>query len=85
MKKESWKQRHIAHLKFVYGPKAEKWIKESFINDDRIVYVNVYRMMIEALEALPDEPNNYVCVAMNRKMKEDKQMLDEILDVFRDR
>lgn len=82
---KSWKTLHLDHLKFKYAAKAAEWTAAEYLHDDRLVFVNVYRLMIEALESLPDEPNNYICVAMNAKMEKDRQMLDEILDVFRDR
>ena len=82
---KSWKALHIAFLKFRYEAKAAEWTKAEFLHDDRLVFVNVYRLMIEALSSLPENPNNYVCVAMNAKMEKDRQMLDKILDVFRDR
>lgn len=81
--KESWKQRHLHHLKFFYGKLAEKW--KDITTDDRLVFVNTYRMMIDALESLPEEPVNYVCVAMNKKLRQDRKTLDSIAAVFQGR
>ena len=82
---KSWKQIHLDYIHFKYRAKAEEWLKLEYVHDDRLVFCNVYRLMEEALNSLPEEPNNYVCVAMNRKMESDRQMLEEILDVFEGR
>lgn len=80
---QTWKQMHIQHLKHRYQRKAEQW--KDITTDDRLVYCNLYRMILRALDSLPDTPDNYVCVAMNSKMEEDRQTLDEIAAVFADR
>ena len=82
---KSWKQIHLDHIHFAFRAKAEEWSKEERLHDDRLVFCNIYRLMEEALNSLPDEPNNYVCVAMNRKMEADRQILNEILAVFENR
>ena len=79
----NYKMMHIQYLKMHYGKKAEIW--KDVTTDDRLVYCNLYQMMIEALESLPDEPNNYVCVALNKKMEKDCSTLTSILNVFQDR
>ena len=83
MNKLSWKQRHLYHLRTMYGKRAEEW--KDVTTDDRLVYCNIYRRMIEALNELPDEPHNYICVAMNHHMSEDRATLDSIKAVFEGR
>jgi len=86
MKNEkSWRQIHLDHIRFKYAKKAAEWGKLERLYDDRLVFCNVYRLMEEALNSLPENPINYVCVAMNKKMEADRRMLDEILDVFEGR
>ena len=82
---KSWKQQHLDLIHFLYRAKAEEWSKLEHLNDDRLVYCNVYRLMENALYSLPEEPCNYVCVAMIAKMAADRQMLNEILDTFNGR
>ena len=81
--KETYKALHLKYLKMRYGEKAEQW--KDITTDDRLIYCNIYHMMIEALESLPDEPNNYVCVALNKKMERDCSTLESIKTVFGDR
>ena len=81
---KTWKQIHAEHLRMWYGSRAEAW-KDITTTDDRLIYCNIYRRMLEALESLPDEPHNYICVAMNHKMKEDRATLDSIKATFEGR
>lgn len=79
----SYKALHIGYLKNRYGKLAEKW--QDITTDDRLVFCNIYRLMIEALESLPDDPNNYVCVALNKKMEKDCSTLTSIARLFEGR
>ena len=80
MEEITWKKLHADHLRRLYGSRAEAW--KDITTDDRAIYCNIYRRMLEALESLPDEPHNYICVAMNHKMKEDRETLDSIKATF---
>lgn len=79
MKNDTWKTAKMEFLKFKYEKKAEEW-KEY--HDDRRVYSNTYYQIIKAIETLPEEPNNYVCVAMNNEINKDREMLDRIMKKF---
>jgi len=79
MKNDTWKTAKMEFLKFKYEKKAEEW-KEYL--DDRRVYSNIYYQIIKAIETLPEEPNNYVCVAMNNEINKDREMLDRIMKKF---
>lgn len=79
----TYKMMHIQYMKTRYGKKAEAW--KDITTDDRLVYCNMYHMIIEALESLPDEPNNYICVALNKKMEKDCSILTSIMNLFHDR
>ena len=73
--KRSWRQRRIDSLNYNYGVYAERWTDK---HDDRKVFSNIYFMVLEALESLPEEPNNLVCVAMHKQIDEERKVLDEI-------
>ena len=77
---KSWKQMWKNHFRMKYEENAERWKEET--HDDRLVFCNIYRMTQEALDSLPDEPHNLVCVAMNRKLQDLQKTLDEIKVVF---
>ena len=77
----SWKAKKLAHLVIIYGPSAESY--ESLgADDDRKLMINMYRMCVEALESLDEDPNTLVRVAMNRQLKEYRDMMDEIISRF---
>lgn len=80
---KSWKQMYKDHLRRHYGDAAERWKDET--HDDRLVFVNCYRIMQEALDSLPDEPHNFVRVAVTRKIHETMETLDSIAEVFKGR
>ena len=74
-------------MKNTYQTKAEviraKYgqIVETFkeCNDDRQIAYNIYRMMIEACKAMENMENNYVKVAVNKRLWEDRETLDRII------
>ena len=76
MENKTWKSEKLDFLKFRYEKKAEEW-KER--HDDRRLFSNTYYLIITAIETLPEEPNNYVCVAMNAMIKKDREILDSIM------
>ena len=76
MENKTWKSEKLDFLKFMYEKKAEEW-KER--HDDRRLFSNMYYQIITAVETLPEEPNNYVCVAMNDAIKKDREVLDRIM------
>lgn len=71
----TWKEHKLNYMQFMYGDKITEY---EHCKDDRRVYFNIYNMIIEALNDLPDEPNNYICVAMNHQIDEDLKILDRI-------
>lgn len=81
--RNDWKSLKIAVLEMEYGKKAEEWNNiYPPVSDDRRVYINIYHQLIEAVQSLTDNPNNIVCVAMNRYIAGEKKVLDEIKEVF---
>ncbi len=78
-----WKQMWKDHLRNRYGDAAERWKDET--HDDRLVFVNVYRHMQEALDSLPDEPHLFIANAVTSKIMTTTRMMDEILIVFKGR
>lgn len=79
MKNNTWKSKKLDFLKFMYEKKAAEW-KEC--HDDRRLFSNMYYQIITAIESLSEEPNIYICVAMNNAIKEDREVLDSIMKRF---
>ena len=74
---KTWKEHKLDCIENLYG-KAYEQFKSEDAHDDRRLYVNIYEMMVEAIKSLDDEPNNFVCVAMNNKIKEETNVLESI-------
>lgn len=67
-----------------YEAKAEEWNNlYPPVTDDRRVYINTYKQVYDAIDSLPDNPNNLVRVAMNRILCEECERMDKILKGFR--
>ena len=79
MERITWKQGKLSYLKLMYGGPVGMFADHD---DDRQLYVNTYNQIIEAVESMPDTPNNYVAVALNAKIRRDLEMLDRIQGRF---
>lgn len=80
---ESWKQIELTSIKALYGEWYTKYSEAAKkVYDDRTVYCNLYKMMVRAVESMPEEPDNYVAIAVGNKLDEDRKTLQEIVEVF---
>lgn len=79
----SWKTKKLMALEREYGKEAKAWSEiEPKVYDDRSVYINIYKVLVEALNSLEDEPHSVVRVAMNRYIAEAKKTMDKIRSKF---
>lgn len=76
---KTWKQKKLDYIAFIYGRKLSEYEGH---NDDRRLYINMYNIITEAINSLPDEPNNYICCAVNHKLDEDFAVMDDIKAYF---
>lgn len=76
-----WRERKLYFLER-YEEDAVRWEHES---DDRRVFHNIYKNIVEALKSLPEEPHLWVCVAMNNLIAKETKTLDEIQKHFEGR
>ena len=79
MKKISWKEHKLSNLRFFYGKLAAAWEHEE---DDRVLFSNTYKMIVAAVESLPENPDNYVRCAMNHAISADMKTMDDIAARF---
>ena len=81
--RHDWKHLKLWVLANAYEKKAKEWNEiRPPVADDRRLFINVYRQLYEAIDSLPDNPNNVVCVAMNRYISDEREMMDEIMMRF---
>ena len=79
----SWKQKQLHRMKYLYKPVADKWERESLsVIDDRRAFLKMYRMIVSALESLSANPDLYVRIAVDRKIKTDMALMDVIVQRF---
>lgn len=79
--KKTWKQAKLHDIETRFGGCIEEY--KDFA-DDRLVYVNIYNQIIEAIESLPEEPHDYIKVAMSIKINKDKEIMERIYSNFCD-
>ena len=84
---KNWKQLHLMKHICHYGTKAEYWRNRVIKNvyDDRTVYVNIYDMIKDVFESLPDELDPWLCGAIIDKLHKEEEVLDSILKIFEGR
>ena len=80
-KHNSWKTLHLERLQYLYGEHYRRWNGKQ--KDDRELYCRMYEKMEAALRSLPAEPNLYVTVAMDEKLRKDRETLDRIAAKYR--
>lgn len=78
----TWKEQKLDYLKWLFEEKAVLWKNE---HDDRKLFSIMYFKIKEAVESLDDEPNLYVCVAMNNRISEDVATMEDIIEHFKNR
>ena len=78
----TWKAHKLDYLKGIYGRYVDEFDK---YHDDRKLYCNMYRLLVEAVESLPDEPNGTVKVAMNRYISGELNTMQKIIDHFKNK
>ena len=83
MIKKSWKKMWTDHFRMKYSETVERWT--DCRSDDRLIFCNVYRMIMRALDSLPEDPDVLVKSAMVSKFHEEQEALDRILVVFKGR
>jgi hypothetical protein len=83
MIEKSWKKMWTDHFERKYADAASRWA--DCRSDDRLVFCNVYRMILRALGSLPEDPDVLVKSAMVSKFHEEQEALDRILVVFKGR
>lgn len=82
----TWKEQHLHYFKNRFGDTRDKWTSMlDKIHDDRRLFCIRYDRVIEAISSLEDEPNLYVCVAMNERLHADAEMFKSIMQIFKGR
>lgn len=80
---DTWKSLKLEVLKMKYGKTAARW-SDIFpqVNDDRMIFINIYNQLREAVNSLQDDPHIVVRIAMNRYIDEECKKLYSIRKNF---
>ena len=84
MPDKSWKETKIRYMNRAFKEKADQW-KKLNVYDDRAVYVNMFHMIMRALDSLSDDPDVFVAVAVNNHIRENTEIMKQILERFEGR
>ena len=83
----TWRARQLAYLEEMYSPREHMGKLMSHLGA-RQVYIQLYNTMRTALNSLSEQPNTYVPLAhtvqSDRKLREDMNTLDDMLDQLED-
>lgn len=81
--RNDWKSLKLWNWAHDYEAKAVEW-NNIFppVYDDRRVYINTYYQVYNAIESLTDNPNNWVCCAVNHEIEREREMMNSILARF---
>ena len=79
----TWRARQLAYLEEMYSPGEHMGKLMSHLGT-RHVYIQLYNQMRTALCSMPEQPNSYVAMAVYRKLREDMNTLDDMLDQLED-
>ena len=72
-----WATEKLRYHRWAYGEFYD-YAKEFAANDDRQVFINIFDMVKEAVEAVNAIENKLVFVALNKIIKEKYEMLSDI-------
>ena len=76
MMETSWKALKIAMMEECFGKYVP--VFENY-EDDRKVYCNTYRMIMDGLTSLEENPNIFVRVAIDKKIEEETLMKGRVI------
>ena len=79
--RNTWRKMHMERIRYLYGENYRRW--KGMYKDDRERYCDLYESMEAALRSLPAEPLNYVAVAMDAKLRQDRETMDRIAARFK--
>ncbi len=68
-------------LVFHFGSYYNGWKAEE-VNDDRLLFCNMYDQLNDALDAMAKMKNNFVWSAFNKESKEQEKQMCEIVKRF---
>lgn len=79
--RENWTEAKKSYVELMFGDFVRDFKLAGF-TDDREIVVNLYEMIMEALDSLDENPINYVRCAMNKAIRKDLETMAGILDRF---
>lgn len=83
-----WRDTKIKNFELLYGTSYRQYKEyieaNPWCNDDRTVYIKIYDGVMEGLKSLPEQPNNYVRIAMFHEINRDRERMNRIECNFMD-
>lgn len=78
----TWKNAKYGILKLNYMHYYLRWY--GLYNDDRSIYCNMYRQIIDALESVVDDPALLARVGLNNAIRANMNAMDKIIANFKE-
>ncbi len=81
--RDDWKHLRLWRWASDYESKMLEWNNIlPPVDDDRRVYINIYKQVYDAIDSLPDNPNPWVCCAVSHEMDKEREVMNEIIARF---
>jgi hypothetical protein len=77
---EQQMNRKMRVIENAYEPYVIRWSKDP--KGDQQLFINIYNIMMEEIENMKKVKSNYIHVAFNHKIHEDRKTMDEIVGYF---
>lgn len=83
VQRDSWKWSKLWVWAHEYQAQALAW-NEQYppVKDDRRIFINTYFQIYAALESVTDNPNVWICCAINHELAKESETMNEILRRF---
>lgn len=81
--RDDWKHLKLWVWANDYEAKVIEWMNLfPPVKDDRREYLNTYKTVYDAIDSLPDNPPEWVCVAISHELRTERERMNGILSRF---
>lgn len=81
--RDDWKTLKLWSWAHDYEAKATEWNNiMPPVTDDRRLFINTYNQVYKAIDSLPDNPNSWICCAVQHELYNERGIMNGIISRF---